>query len=337
LTGDEAVNEVTVWRGDTIESRHTMHVAVVSADGDLHAFAGDPEFMTFARSAVKPIQALPLIEDGVIERFGLTDEELALCCASHSGEPMHVALAASILSKIGTGAESLACGPHEPFDHDAADALRKAGEQPTRLHNNCSGKHAGMLALARARGWLLSGYHEPHHPVQQRMLVEMARWTGVSARSIATGVDGCGVVTFGVPLQRLAAAFAALARASRRNEGAGARVTQVMMRYPQIVAGTNRMCTELMRVAAGRIFVKVGAEGVYCAGVPGAEIGVAVKAQDGGQRAAETGLLAVLRTLGVLDDEEMTKLQRWSRPDVRNTRKERVGRIESNITLTPAS
>jgi L-asparaginase II len=335
--GDDVTNEVVVYRGDTIESRHTVHVAVVDADGDVRATAGDPGFLTFARSAVKAVQAIPLVDDGVLARFDITDEELALCCASHSGEPRHVELASSILRKIGAGPEALACGPHEPFDHDAADALRAAGEAPSRLHNNCSGKHAGMLALARAHNWLLTGYHEPHHPVQQRMLIEMSRWSGVSARAIATGVDGCGVITFGLPLQKLAATFATLARGARRNDGPAARVTQAMMKYPEIVGGTKRMCTELMRVAEGRIFAKVGAEGVYCAGIPGAELGVALKVQDGAQRAAEPALLAVLRTLGVIGDDEMTKLMRWSRPDVRNTRKERVGRIESNITLVPAS
>ena len=336
--GERAVHEVTVWRGDAIESRHVIHVAVAGADGGLRCAAGDPERIAFARSAVKAVQALPLIDDGVAARFGLTDREIAVCCASHSGERLHVDLATAILRKIGAGAEALACGPHMPFDDGAADALREAGAEPSRLHNNCSGKHAGMLALARYHGWPLAGYHEADHPVQQRMLAEMAKWAAVDAGSIPTGVDGCGVVTFGLSLHAMARMFASLSRATRRNEGAAARVVQSMMRHPEVVGGTsNRMCTALMQAAQGRIFAKVGAEGVYCAGVPGAELGIALKVEDGSLRAAEPALLSVLRSLNVIGDDELESLKRWSRPEIRNTRKETVGRIEANIALVSAS
>ena len=333
MSTNGARNDVCVWRGNAIESRHVIHVAVIGADGELRCAAGDPEYLTFARSAVKAVQALPLLEDGVVEAFGFTEEELALCCASHSGEPRHVQLAASMLRKIGAGEEALACGPHAPFNDDAAAALRAQGTEPGRLHNNCSGKHAGMLALARHHGWPLAGYHEPEHPVQQRMLLEMAKWTGTEPSAIATGVDGCGVVTFGLPLSGLARMFAALARDTRRNNGAPARVVGAMLRHPGLVAGAGRMCTALMEVSAGRIFAKVGAEGVYCAGVPGAELGVALKVQDGSLRAAEPALLAVLHQLGVLSAAELEELRRWSAPEIRNTRRERVGHIESCIDL----
>lgn len=331
----ESRNEVMVWRGASIESRHTVHVAVVDARGELRCSAGDPAFMAFARSAVKPVQALPLIDDGVADRFGFTTAELAVCCASHSGEPQHVDLAASILRRIGAGAEALACGPHMPFDDDAADALRSAGREPSRLHNNCSGKHAGMLALARHHGWPLEGYHEATHPVQQRMLREMAQWGDVEATSIVTAVDGCGVVTFGMSVQSLARMFAALSVSTRRNEGAAARVIRAMLQHPEVVGGTHRMCTALMRASGGRIFAKVGAEGVYCAGIPGAELGVALKVQDGSQRAAEPALLEVLRMLGVLGDHELAELDSWARPRIRNTRGEVVGRVEPDIELWP--
>ncbi|MEO5510423.1 MAG: asparaginase [Longimicrobiales bacterium] len=333
VTQRTAPGVVRVWRGDVIESRHRVHVAVVGADGSLRCFAGDPSLVVFARSAVKLVQAIPLLEDGVAEAFGFTIPELALCCASHSGEPMHVELAASMLRKIGAGEESLACGPHAPYYEGAADALRAEGREPGRLHNNCSGKHAGMLALARHHGWPLAGYHELDHPVQQRMLAEIARWGGISERAIATAVDGCAVVTFGLSVEVLARTFARFATAARRNNGMAARVVQAMVQNPAVVAGTNRLCTALVEATHGRIFAKVGAEGVYCAGVPGAELGIALKVEDGAGRAAETALLAVLHQLGVLSSEELGGLQQWVTPQIRNTRGERVGYIDASIEL----
>ncbi len=330
------MREVRVWRGTEVESRHRVHVAIVGGDGGIRSFAGDPGLRVFARSAVKPIQAIPLIEDGVADRFGFTASELALCCASHSGEPLHVELAAGMLAKIGAGEDDLACGPHAPFDHAAEEALRAAGREPGRLHNNCSGKHAGMLALARRHDWPLAGYQELEHPVQQRMLAEMARWGGVPLDSIAAGVDGCGVVTFGLPLQSLAAMFASLAAASRGNDGAAARVVQAMLENPDVVAGSGRMCTALIKASRGRVFAKVGAEGVYCAGVPDAGLGIALKVEDGAVRAAEPALLHVLHLLGVLGAEELAALARWSQPEIRNTRMERVGYMDTVIDLQDA-
>ena len=328
---------VEVWRGAVVESRHRVHVAVVDAGGMVRARTGDVGLVTFARSAIKPIQALPLVEDDVVGRFGLTTRELALCCASHSGEPRHVDTAAGMLKKIGLDADALACGPHAPFHELSARALREHGHRPTRLHNNCSGKHAGMLALARAAGWPASGYEQPDHPVQRRMLQVLSEWSAVPAEDIGTAVDGCGVVTFALPLASLAGAFARLAVSARTGSLPAAPVVAAMMQWPEYVGGTDRLCTQLMRIADGRIFVKVGAEGVYCAGIPGAELGVALKVEDGATRAAEPALLAVLRTLALLSDEDMAGLNRWCEPDIRNTRGERVGAIRPSIQLEPCS
>jgi L-asparaginase II len=220
-----------------------------------------------------------------------------------------------------------------PFDDASADALRAAGEEPGRVHNNCSGKHAGMLALARHNGWATEGYHRLEHPVQQRMLSEMSQWCDVRIGDIATGVDGCGVVTFGLPLNGLALMFSRLALASSLGVGAASRAVNAMRAHPMLVAGRKRLCTALMETTAGGVFAKVGAEGVYCAGVPSMGIGVALKVEDGALRAAEPALLAVLTTLGVLGDVENSALSRWSAPSVRNTRREDVGRIESHIEL----
>jgi L-asparaginase II len=324
---------VEVWRGEQVESRHHVSIAVVDGAGRLRARGGDPSLVVFARSAIKPIQALPLVDDEIVERFGFSDAELALTCASHSGEPRHIELVQSMLEKIGLTSEALACGPHAPFHEASAASMRRRGIEPGRVHNNCSGKHAGMLALARGNRWPVSGYHEHDHPVQQRMLAELATWSGVPADDIATGVDGCGVVTFALPLERLATAFARFAAAARRGDTAPARVSNAMARHPEMVGGTDRLCTQLIRVTGGRILVKVGAEGVYCAAVPGAELGLALKVEDGATRAAEPALLAVLQRLGLLTDEDLAQLESYARPLVRNTRGEPVGVVRPEIEL----
>lgn len=324
---------IDVRRGDTVESQHRVHIAVVDGAGRLRAHAGDIGYITFARSAIKPLQAVPLIEDGVADRFGFTEAELALCCASHSGEPRHVAAVDAMMRKVGVVEESLACGPHEPLGRQAAQELARQRQEPTRVHNNCSGKHTGMLALARMHGWPLTGYHEAGHPVQDRMQQELARWAEVDAQTMDTAVDGCGVVTFALPVDRLAGAFARFAAAARRGDAAPARIVQAMVRNPEYVAGTDRLCTELMRVARGRIFAKVGAEGVYCAGVPGAELGVALKVEDGAVRAAEPALIAVLKALAVLSEDEVAELARFAEADISNTRGEKVGALRARVRL----
>lgn len=324
---------IEVRRAELVESLHRVHIAVVDGDGRLRAHAGDPAFVAFARSAIKPMQAVPLIEDGVVERFGFTEAELALCCASHSGEARHVDAVQGMLRKIGASEEVLACGPHLPLGKQAALELAERQLQPTRVHNNCSGKHTGMLALARVHGWPLPGYHELDHPVQQRMLRELARWAEMPPDEIGVAVDGCGVVTFALPIDRLGLAFARFAAAARRGENAPARIVQAMTRNPEYVAGTDRMCTELMRVARGRIFAKVGAEGVYCAGIPGAELGIALKVEDGATRAAEPALIAVLKALAILSDDEVADLARFADPDITNTRGEQVGVLRARIHL----
>jgi L-asparaginase II len=290
----------------------------------------------FYRSAAKPLQALPLVEERVVERLGLNEAELALCCASHNGEPVHVEGALGILRKAGLGVDALACGPHIPMGVDAAERLAACGERPTRAHNNCSGKHAGMLAFAVAQGWPVEGYNRPEHPVQQRMLVEVARWSELDAGAVATGVDGCGVVCFALPLERMALSFARFARAAREGEGA-ARVVAAMSRQPHMIAGTGRLCTALMTRAPGRVFVKTGAEGVYCAGVPGQDLGVAIKVLDGARRAADVAIVAVLKLLGVLEPEDVAELAAFAAPDVLDTRGEVVGSVRGVFEFAGAA
>jgi L-asparaginase II len=331
------LSRVEVWRGSVVESVHHVSIAVVDASGGSRAYSRTPGLVSFARSAIKPIQALPLIERGVADQYGLDQREIALCCASHSGEPYHVEAAASILRKIGVDESALACGAHAPFHEPSAEALAELGELPRRIHNNCSGKHAGMLALARSQGWPVAGYQQAQHPVQQLMLEVIASWTGLPEDEIPVAVDGCGVSTFGLPIDRMAAAFARLAAAARRGESAPARIVDAMTQHPEYVAGTGRLCSALMRAADGLLIAKTGAEGVYCAGVPGAELGVALKVEDGAKRAAEPALLAVLRALGLLSDDAMEELAEFAAPSIRNTRGEIVGAIRASIELQPVA
>jgi L-asparaginase II len=318
---------VEVWRGELVESAHRVHLAAVDGGGALVGQAGSPGLVTYARSAVKPFQALPLVAAGAMERLGLTEQELALCCASHSGEALHVAAARSILARAGVDEGALACGPHPSLDPRTARAMRARGEAPTPIHSNCSGKHAGMLALARLLDAPPAGYHLAEHPVQRVLVAEMARWAGVETGEMALGVDGCGVPTFGLSLEALARAFGALAAAAGRGEEAPARVLGAMARHPEYVAGERRLCTELIRVTGGRVLPKVGAEGVYGVAVPGSGLGVALKVEDGGRRALEPALVAALWGLGVLSVEEAARLSAFGSREVTNTRGEVVGRI----------
>ncbi len=323
---------IEVVRGGIVESRHRVHAAVADGRGALVASCGEVGMEVFYRSAAKPFQALPLVEDGVADRFGFTEEELALCCASHEGESAHLAGARSMLAKCGLGEASLRCGPHPPFSEPEARALVGAGEEPRPIHNNCSGKHAGMLALAVARGWDPEGYHELRHPVQRRMLAEVSRWSGVPEAEVGTAVDGCGVTCFSVPLSAMAASFARFATAAHRGE-APARIVAAMVRHPFMVGGTGRACTEVMTRTGPRAFVKLGAEGVYGGGLPERGLGFAIKVEDGSRRAVELALVRVLAALGALTGEDEDALARFARPRVWNTRGEEVGELRATFGL----
>ncbi|HEX4599989.1 MAG TPA: asparaginase [Gemmatimonadales bacterium] len=306
-------------RGPVVEAWHEVHVAVVDTQGGVVARAGDPELVTFWRSAAKPFQALPLVADGVVDRFGLTTEELALTCGSHSSEPGQVARVRDFLAKIGCAERDLLCGPHRPLSERVAQDYERRGVQLTAVYSNCSGKHAGMLALARHHGWPTTLYTRLEHPVQQRCLAEVSRRAEVPAAQIGTAVDGCGVVCFALPLRNMALAY------TRLSDGAasdGGRVAQAMLRHPDLIAGEGRPCTELMRAQPGRVITKVGAEGVYCALVVEQQLGIALKVADGHGLAAALAMAAVLEALG-LGPGRATLV---ARPNV-NTRGETVGEL----------
>lgn len=309
-------------RGGWVEAVHDVHVAVVDAAGRLVACTGDADLVTFWRSAAKPFQALPLVADGVMERFGLTDVDLALVCASHSSEPGQVARVRELLAKVGCTERDLLCGPHPPLSERVALDYQTRGVRLTAVYSNCSGKHAGMLALARHHGWPTAFYTRLEHPVQQRCLAEVSRWTDVPAAEIKTGVDGCGVVCFGLSLKSMAGAYAKLAHGA---PAPAARVVEAMLRHPDLIAGEGRPCTDLMHAHPGRVIAKVGAEGVYCALLPQEGLGVALKVADGHGVAAALAIAAVLDALGLRPRPESLV----TRPNV-NTRGETVGELRVN-------
>ena len=325
---------VEVLRGDIVESVHRVHVVVSHAERGVVASAGDPAHVSFVRSAIKMFQALPLVEGGGVSRFGLTSEELALCTASHGGERFHVAAARSILAKVAVTEESLACGPQVPMHGPSADALRAAGIAPGRIHNNCSGKHGGMLAFTSQQGWTMDGYHAHDHPTQQRIFATMATWAGVDTRSVSHAIDGCGLPTYALPLEAVSRACARFAAAAADGQPAPAALVDAMTRHPEYVAGTDRLCTDLMCTAKGRLFAKVGAEGFYCAGVPSMRLGVAIKVEDGAWRAVEPALLATLRHLDAISTSEFESLAHYATPRILNTRHEVVGAIRARLAAS---
>lgn len=322
---------VVLTRGEVQESEHRVHAAVVSADGGLLHGLGDSDRIVHMRSAAKPFQALVVIQEGAADAAAMSDEEIAILCGSHGGEPEHLRIVRGLLERLGLGPADLACGPHAPMHEPTARRLVREGDEPTRLHNNCSGKHAGMLALAIHRGWSTDGYEGAEHPVQRRIASEIVRWSGVPETRLLEGVDGCGVVCFGLPLRSIARAGAALAVAAAEGEPGPARVVSAMQDHPWMVAGTDRLCTELMRATEGRILAKVGAEGVYCAFLPNRGLGVAIKVEDGARRAAEVSLVALLARLGLLDSRELQSLERWHPQILTNTRDQPVAKLAMEL------
>lgn len=307
---------VELRRGDLTETVHRVHVAVVDADGALVARAGDPGLVTFWRSAAKPFQAMPIVADGAADRFDLSDAELALCCASHSSEPGQVEMVRALLEKIGCREDDLRCGPHTPLSEHIARDYQARRVRLTPVYSNCSGKHTGMLALARHHGWPTADYHRLAHPVQQRCLEEVSRWTGLSADRIGTAVDGCGVVCYALPLKHMALAYAKL------GTGDSSRVVAAMLHHPELIAGERRPCTEMMSAFPGRVITKVGAEGVYCALLVREGLGVAVKVEDGHGAAAVLAMARTLEELSLRPQPESVTARA-----VLNTRGEPVGEM----------
>jgi L-asparaginase II len=317
--------DVVVTRGDAIESYHRVHAAVVDARERTIGIAGDPGLVTFWRSCAKPFQVMPLLESGGFDRFGWGDEQLALACASHGGEPEHVAIVDAMLSTLGLEEGDLACGPHDPLSPRGAKIARECGARIRRTHNNCSGKHTAMLALALHKGWPIGGYERRDHCVQQAMLNQVALWTGLCASQIDVAIDGCGAAVFGLPLDRMARAYARLGVASARGEEIPARITRAMAAHPFLIGGTERLDSIIIEETNGRVLTKVGAEGVHSGVILGSGTGFAIKVEDGNARAQQPALIHLLMELGALPRDLPPRLAELLRKPVRNSRGEIVG------------
>jgi L-asparaginase II len=328
---DQLCLDVVVTRGAIVESRHRVHAAVVDASGRVIAAANEPATVTHWRSCAKPFQLMPLIESGGFDRIGWGDDQLALACASHGGEPEHVAIAEAMLRAIGMEEGDLVCGPHDPLAQRGQKVLRDRGARPGRLHNNCSGKHAAMLGRAHSEGWPAFGYERLDHPVQRDCLASVAQWSGLAADRINRAVDGCGVVEFALPLESMARAYARLADSARRSVEIPSRIVHAMQTRPFLVGGTDRFDSALIEATEGRVIAKIGAEGVHSAAVIDDGIGVAVKVEDGAQRAQFPALLATLQHVGALPKELPSRLADFMRRSLRNTRGEVVGEVRLAI------
>jgi L-asparaginase II len=319
---------VEATRGALVESQHRGAVAVADTEGRMVLALGDIERPVYPRSAVKGIQALVLIESGGADKYQFSNEELALACASHSGEPGHVAGVEHILGKAGLDAAALRCGAHWPMSHSAGHALARTGIA-TALHNNCSGKHAGFLCAACAMGVAHEDYFKPTHPVQREVRAAIGSLAGVKLLQDECAIDGCSVPTWAVPLKNLAHAFAKFGTGrglEPERAKAAARLRAACAQHPWHVAGTGRFCTEIMQHFGARVFVKTGAEGVYCGALPEAGLGIAIKCDDGAGRAAEV-LMAAMITRSLDADADRAALQRFVRPILRNWNGIEVGRL----------
>ena len=331
---------VNVIRGPILESCHQIEAAVCDAAGRRVAGTENPDRVTTFRSTAKPFQLLPLVERGHADRWGFSDQELAVMTASHTGSAEHLRLVSGILGRIGLGPEHLACGYHDPIDRESLAVVRAHPEQRSPLYNNCSGKHASMLALAVAEKWPVAGYERADHPVQQLIHQTLAQVCGVDPESLQTGTDNCAVVVFGAPLSVMAHGYARLAAAMADGDArdqALHRIRTAMTSHPLAVGGAGRFTTTLMEKSRGRLVAKGGAEGLHCIGIPGRGLGVAVKCLDGATRALAPAVIALLQQLEALSEGDLERLGDLRRPILRNHRGDTVGAVEVSFRVLSGS
>ncbi len=329
-----------VTRGGYVESVHAGSVVVCNVNGDVVAWAGDPEQFAYFRSSAKPFQAIPVVESGAAYRFGLTSAELALCCASHNAERHHQDQVAAMLAKLGLPVAALRCGCPLPADAQEAGKVLAGLVPPSPLHCDCSGKHAGMLASCLQLGFPLDDYRQPDHPLQRMIRGIVAEVCRVSPAGLAVAVDGCSVPTFGTTLASFARAYATLAAPDRVPHGAGGahaealtRLRDAMMHYPENVAGQGELVSDLMRLGKGEIVAKSGAEGLLCVGLPKLGLGIAIRIADGSFRAHPVVIASVLRQLDVVDGSFSEALLACHPPEVKNHNGWIVGEMRAAFAL----
>lgn len=328
-----------VIRGDIVESVHRGHLIVLDGDGNAVVSIGDPKAVTFFRSAAKPFQAIPCITSGAADEFHFSEEEIALACASHSGESRHVRIAGLMLERIGLTEAHLHCGSHMPFYEKETERMLRAGEHATPLHNNCSGKHAAMLALAKHIEADLNTYELLDNPVQQRILETISQFSEVPVAKIGIAIDGCVAPNFALPLHSMATAFINLMRPEKfdqKTQAAAERIVSAFVKFPELIGGSERLDTMLMQASEGKIISKVGADGVWLCGVLPSDkypsgLAIALKIEDGDDRRARPVVaVEVLRQLGILSADELPDVSPMS---IKNRRGDVVGTVEATIAI----
>ncbi|MGI9055293.1 MAG: asparaginase [Pyrinomonadaceae bacterium] len=324
-----------VIRGETVESIHRGHLIILDGAGETLFKIGDPELVTFFRSASKALQFVPCMTSGAAENFGFGEKEIALACASHSGEKIHTTLAAGMLEKAGLSETDLKCGTHLPFHEPTADEMIRNGEQPTQIHNNCSGKHAAMVAFAKYIGAEIETYEHSDNPIQQKILETISQFTDVPKNEIKLAVDGCAAPNFAVSVKAMARSFAKLVNPpddfDENLKDACRKIVLAKTKFPELIGGTERLDTLLMQAGNGKFISKIGAEGVWLGGVLPSEkfprgLGIALKIEDGDDKRARAVIaVEVLRQLGIFDAETLTE---FAPLQIKNRRGETVGKIK---------
>lgn len=320
--------EVQVTRGNFVESRHYVAAVVVDEDRDIIESFGSRDLLVSPRSAIKMLQAISFVESGAIEKFSLTPKHLAFACSSHVGEPDHLKLAHDWREQLGLQMENFVCGAHWPYHEASAHALIRQGLRPTSEHNNCSGKHLGILSSCLALGIDVKNYGDPKHPIQKRLRELMTELTGADHEAAPWGVDGCGIPTHAISLKSIAFGMSHMIRDGKYKKSID-RIVAAIRAEPFYIAGSQEFATLLIGATDGRVMAKVGAEGVYTGFIPQSGRAFAFKAQDGASRAAEMALCHWLENRGLVSENEVSKMQKFFRADVKNWRGLAVGKIRA--------
>lgn len=330
------VKLVEVTRNGLVDCTHWGHLVVADFDGNILYRLGDPDRLTFFRSSFKPLQAIAAIEKGIVEEYKLGLEEIALIVSSHSGEKRHIEILKSIMEKTGIEEEQLECGIHDPYGKEAAKELYMSGESATRLHCNCSGKHLGMMAAVKAMGLPVKGYSALDHQIQNDIDEIIKHFCAVEPGNAKRGIDGCGAPVYAIPLKNIARGYANLCNPDLmegRYKKSQNYVISAMTMYPLLVAGKDRFDTILMERFGDRLISKMGAEGIYCAGLPGKGVGMAIKIEDGNSRATAPTALRLFEKMGVISRDEYESMEEFANPAIRNHRGEKAGEIRAVFEL----
>lgn len=325
---------VKEYRGPLVENVHKGDIAIITKENEVESFCGNIEKVVYYRSTAKPLQVLPVITSGAAEHFKFNEKEIALMAASHSGEKMHTDILKDILTKIKLSIDDLKCGTHPPFDRKTRNYLRKNNKKITPAHHACSGKHASQLALAKYFNWDLKDYYKKEHPVQKLLLETISEVTNYPANKIVQGIDGCGVVVFGLPLKYIAYSYSLMNNFETlpdKYSNAAKIIVSAMKKYPKVVSGTNRFANKLNDAIKNDLLIKSGADGVFAFAFN--EKGVAIKIEDGNLKATYPVVIEILKRYNIVSDKEVEKLAKYYRPTIKDSNGNVVGQIDTDFEL----